>query len=179
MKELQHELDTEQYKAELASLRRIVVQLNDLRKWLLNVSLASLAFAFTIMLKAKEGSYIPHETLATFTLVFLILSVIGAILIRGKYEFDNCITDSISFSKLLPEFRHLITKSPEISQSEKDELIGYLDRAIVHYEKHKNEKSGLASSLRADLVLIVAELLFFILGLGCLCLYLWQFLFNV
>ena len=172
MKEHQRELDTDKYKAELASLRRMAAQLNDFRKWLLNVSLASLAFAFTIMLKAKEGSQIPHETLATLTLIFLISSVVGAIVVRGKHEFDNFMADSMSFSKLLPALRCMITKSPEASESEKLELVGYLDRAIVHLEKQRKVCDEPAPLLFADLYIIVTEFGFLLVGLGCLCSYL-------
>lgn len=170
-------LDVAKYKDELASLRRIVVQLNELRKWLLNTSLASLAFAFTVMFQVKDGDNLPNPLLAAFTIVFLILATVVAMWIRGKNELESFMTDSKGFFRFLPVLRNSLIDSPEFSEADKRRFAGYLDRAASMNGKYN--QGGDNGSPHTEIILIVLVFFLLITGLGCLCFYTWRFLFNV
>jgi len=176
LKNEDYEFDVEKYKNELASLKRIAIQLNELRKWLLNTSLASLAFAFTVMFQVKEGSNIPNSTLAAITIGLLILAVMGGILVRGRNELVNFMGDSKGLFSLLPVIRDLSMKSPEISDADKFRIANYIDRAINFAEnRYKDDGAG---SPHADLFLLAIAFVVLILGLCSLCAYVWLYLFG-
>jgi len=177
MKNKSEQLDVEKYKAELASLRRAAVQLNDLRKWLLNISLASLAFAFTVMLQTKEDGIASYPTLAGFTIAFLILSVAGGIVIRGKNELENFLLDSKSFFPMLSVLRDMLRTSHEVTETDKAWMVKYLDKAVSFSENEISGKDSKPFSPYFDIVLIIIEFILLVFGVGCLCVYLWRFLF--
>jgi hypothetical protein len=177
MKKENEELDVAKYKDELASLRRVAVQLNELRKWLLNTSLASLAFAFAVMFQVKGGGNLPNPSLAAFTIVFLIMATAGSMLIRGKNELESFMADSKGFFPFLPVLRDLLMDSPELSEEDKRRFAGYLDRAASMSGKDK--QGGNNGSPYTDIILIVGVFILLITGLGCLCFYIWRFLFGV
>jgi hypothetical protein len=177
LKNEDNEFDVEKYKNELASLRRIAIQLNELRRWLLNTSLASLAFAITVMFQVKKGSIVPNSTLAAFTIGLLILAVIGGIFIRGKNELVNFMGDAKGFFSLLPVIHDMLKKSPEISAADRLRIANYFDRAINFAENEYKDEGGW--SPYADLFFIAIEFVVLIMGLGSLCIYVWFYLFGM
>lgn len=177
LKNEDNEFDVEKYNNELASLRRIAIQLNELRRWLLNTSLASLAFAITVMFQVKKGSIVPNSTLAAFTIGLLILAVIGGIFIRGKNELVNFMGDAKGFFSLLPVINDMLKKSPEISAADKLRIANYFDRAINFAENEYKDEGGW--SPYADLFFIAIEFVVLIMGLGSLCIYVWFYLFGM
>ena len=176
MKNEDNEFNAEEYKTELASLRRLAIQLDELRKWLLNTSLASLAFAFTVMFQIKKDSIIPNSTLAAWTIGLLILAVISGIIIRGKNELLNFMGDAKGFFSLLPVLRDMLKKSPEMPDADKLWIANYFDRAIDFAENKYKAEGGW--SPYADVYLIAIEFGILVIGLGSLCIYVWLYLFS-
>lgn len=176
MKNEDSELDVEKYKNEIESLRRIVIQYDQLRKWFLNTSLASLAFAFTVMFQVKKASIIPHSTLAAITIGLLMLAVIGGIFIRFRYELVNFMGDAKGFFSLLPILRDLLNKEPGISDTNKVRLASYFDRAIKYAENQPKDEGGWTPY--PELFFIIAESAALIMGIGSLCIYVLFYLFG-
>ncbi len=178
MEESTNKPDLSQYKSELASLKRSYVQLHELRKWLLNVSLASLAFAFTVMFQVKDDGVIPSPTLAGFSIAFLIFAVIGGLFIRGKDEFEKFVSDSIDVVSLLPVLQEMVEKSPESLESDRQVIARLIEIALPYTEQAKHSNTQDPRFMYADLYLIGVEFLLLALGLGSLCLYVWRYLFS-
>ena len=177
MKKNDEEFDAAEYENELASLKRVLVQFRDLRKWLVNASLASLAFAFTVMFQVKGGNKLPHPSLAAVTLTFLIVATVGALWIRARNEFESLLADTNGFAPLLPVLRNMVINSPEFSDTEKHQCARHMDWAINWNKKETTNRKK--ASPHTELLLIGVEFLVFVAGLASLCLYLWLFLFHM
>lgn len=177
MKNEDKELLKDKYKDEISSLKRIIVQINSLYKWFLNMSLASLAFTFSVMFQVKDGGLLPDPLYAKTAIVLLILATVVSIFIRIRYELYNLTVDSKIFFKLLPALREYIVNSPQSSEED----IHYLDHILDHVNSIENggEQANKNVSLHADVIPIILVSIFLVSGICSLCFYIWQYLFNV
>jgi len=168
-------IDIEKYKHELNSLRRVNTQLINFRKWLVNASLASLAFTFTLLIQFKSNGVLPNAGLAAFTTGFLIAATVCALVIRIRYEVIGFAVDSFGFFALLPKFKEVITSSPEITEHEKKKAYDNLD-ALIETSKKLNTGEN-SSSLYTEVWLLPFSSLLLGIGLVLLIIYVCVYLF--
>ncbi|MEW8683442.1 MAG: hypothetical protein AB2536_16200 [Candidatus Thiodiazotropha endolucinida] len=177
MKNEEKELFKDQYKDEISSIKRIAVQISSLYKWFLNVTLASLAFAFSVMFQIKGSGLLPDPLFAKTVIVLLLLATAVSIYIRIRYELYNFAVDSKIFINYLPALRDYIINLPKSSEED----IRHLDHVMVLVNSIENagEQENNKASLYADVLPIILVSIFLVSGICSLSFYIWQYFFNV
>ncbi len=165
----------EKYSYEIASFRRTVEKFNLLRSWLINTSLASLAFVVTLLAQARLESVLPGVQLAQFSVGFLMASAICALYTKFCYEASGLMTDVKDFATLFPVFMELINKDEGASEDEKADVTQLLQTQIDRIKSVGGYKK--ISNPYAELWRFGATSLTLFAGLACSCAYFWLYLF--
>jgi hypothetical protein len=170
-------IDSEIYRNEIASLKRVSAKLDELRKWLLNTSLAGLAFAFTVFFQVKAEEGIPFQNLAALTVALFMLATALGFLCRGRAEIEEFVSDTRGIFKLLPLIRDAAESEESIDAASKDKIARKLDNLISLSDSDKTITTE--GSQFTELLLIASVFLSLSSALVCLCIYIWRYLFAL
>jgi len=169
----QPNLDLEDFKDEIDSLRRVNKQFIVLRSWAVTICLASLAFVTTTFVQIRLGGVLPISWLATIALASLSISTLGAFYLRFCHEFSNLASDMMQlgpFSQKLIELAESSNPSPEELEKLK-KLLEPINEKLKKLER--NEEIDPYEELRRFIFTAVT----FVVGLVTFLLYLFIYLF--
>lgn len=170
-------IDRAKYKSEIESFKRVASKLNELRKWLLNTSLAGLAFAFTVFFQVKSENGIPFQGLAASTVALFMLSTALAFFCRMRSELDSFISDTQGIYNLLPIIRDLVESEEKMATASKEKLASIFDKLISYTDSDRKAEIGGSPFYELWLMLAVSISLFS--ALVSLCAYIWRYLFAL
>lgn len=132
------EIDKEKYEFEIKALRRVNERAKSLRNWLMNTSLASLAFFITILTQIRLDGSLPLYWLGLATFLLLASAVVFAGWLKFRFELEGNVSDLRDSTPLIREALKMVEDSDSESEETKQAMKSTLGKAVEAIEGLSN-----------------------------------------
>jgi len=170
------EIDEEKYELEIRALRRVNERVKSARNWLMNTSLASLAFFITILSQIRSDAPVPLYWLGITTFLLLAFSVLFASWLKFRFELESNFLDLKDSAPLFREVLRIVKDSENESEETKQVVISTIGKTVEALEgfSSTDQKFEPLSELKRLIPTVVT----LVLGLIALLLYLGMYYFG-
>ena len=132
------EIDNEKYEFEIKALRRVNERAKSLRNWLMNTSLASLAFFITILTQIRLDGSLPLSWLGLATFLLLASAVVIAGWLKFRFELESNFLDLRDSTPLFREVLKMVENSDSESEETKRAMKSTLGKTVEAIEGFSN-----------------------------------------